>query len=215
MEMTIYEKLSKIQRELHAPKNQRNNFGNYKYRSCEDICEALKPLLEKEKLSVTLQDSIFFCEGRFYIQATATLHDSEGASVSTTAFAREEESKKGMDGSQVTGAASSYARKYALNGLFLIDDNKDADATNTHGKEAPKEEKKEAPKEAPKAPKEDEYPFVYAPDGYMYCENCKGLINAVQGRNGQKIFPKEVARIAFKATGHQLCAECTRKFSGG
>ena len=127
--------LVKIQSELKAPKGQFNSFGKYKYRSCEDILEAVKPLLAKQNVTLTIADDIVLVGDRIYVKATATLTNSAGEKEVTTAYAREEEAKKGMDGSQVTGAASSYARKYALNGLFCIDDNKDADATNTHGKE--------------------------------------------------------------------------------
>ena len=130
--MEFIERVSKIQQELKAPKNQRNNFGGYNYRSCEDILEAVKPLLGG--LILTLNDEIIQVGDRVYVKATATITDGDH-SVSTTANAREPLAKKGMDESQITGAASSYARKYALNGLFDIDDTKDADATNTHGKE--------------------------------------------------------------------------------
>ena len=125
------QKLISIQAALKAPKSQRNTFGNYNYRSCEDILEALKPLLKQEGLLLTISDSIEFIGNRFYVKATATVTDGE-KEVAVTAYAREEETKKGMDGSQITGAASSYARKYALNGLFAIDDTKDADCTNKH-----------------------------------------------------------------------------------
>lgn len=130
---TINERLIHIQGELKAPKSQENKFGGYKYRSCEDILEAVKPLLKKEKVTLTISDDIVEVGGRVYVKATATLSDGEDT-ISTSAFAREAETKKGMDDSQITGSASSYARKYALNGLFAIDDTKDADATNTHGK---------------------------------------------------------------------------------
>ena len=124
----MIEKLLKIQVELKAPKGQRNTFGNYNYRSCEDILEAVKPLLEKHKCVLTLNDTIEYIGDRYYIKATATIIDLEsGTIVNNTAYAREEENKKGMDASQITGATSSYARKYALNGLLLIDDTKDAD----------------------------------------------------------------------------------------
>lgn len=129
----IDERLIHIQGELKAPKSQENKFGGYKYRSCEDILEAVKPLLKKEKVTLTISDDIIEVGGRVYVKATATLSDGEDT-ISTSAFAREAETKKGMDDSQITGSASSYARKYALNGLFAIDDTKDADATNTHGK---------------------------------------------------------------------------------
>lgn len=127
--------LNTIQSKLTAPKEQFNKFGNYKYRSCEDILKAVKPLLAETKCTLMLQDEVLLIGNRYYIKATATLTNSTGESVATTALAREDENKKGMDGSQITGAASSYARKYALNGLFAIDDTKDADATNTHGKD--------------------------------------------------------------------------------
>ncbi len=129
---TIHEKLSQIQNKLNAPKGQYNSFGKYNYRNCEDILQALKPILSEHKCHVSLSDEVVMVGNRFYIKATATITDSENNSFSTTAFAREAESKKGMDESQVTGSTSSYARKYALNGLFAIDDNKDADTLNNH-----------------------------------------------------------------------------------
>jgi hypothetical protein len=133
----IYEKLLNIQNELKAPKSQFNAFGKYKYRNAEDILESVKPLCFKYKATLTLSDEIVLIGERHYVKATATLTDIEKPELKiwTTAYAREEESKKGMDGSQVTGASSSYARKYALNGLFNIDDTKDSDSTNTHGKD--------------------------------------------------------------------------------
>lgn len=126
---TFTERVIAVQSQLKAPKNQRNNFGGYNYRNCEDILEAVKPLLKAEGLFLTITDDIVVLGDRFYVKATATLTDGE-RSLSNQAFAREEATKKGMDGSQVTGAASSYARKYALNGLLAIDDTKDADALN-------------------------------------------------------------------------------------
>ena len=128
--MTVYKKLIEVQKELKAPKNQRNTFGNYNYRSCEDILEALKPILAKYEATVFISDKVVVKENNWaYIETTATFVDIEtGESVSTTAFARETENKKGMDASQITGSASSYARKYALNGLFLIDDSVDPDS---------------------------------------------------------------------------------------
>lgn len=131
--------LINIQSELKAPKNQRNTFGGYNYRSAEDILEAVKPILKENNCTLMVSDEIVQIGNRYYIKATATL-SNETTSVSTSAFAREEETKKGMDGAQITGSASSYARKYALNGLFLIDDTKDPDATNTHDKETKKVE---------------------------------------------------------------------------
>ena len=140
-------KLMNIQQELKAPKGQYNDFGKYAYRSCEDILEAVKPLLKKEKVALTISDELQYIGNRYYIKATATLIDTESeATISNSAYAREEETKKGMDGSQITGASSSYARKYALNGLFGIDDNKDSDTTNIQSKEE-KEDKKASPKQ--------------------------------------------------------------------
>ena len=127
------EKLQQIQSELIAPKNLENKFGNYRYRSAESILEALKPHLEKHKAILVLSDEMVDIGGRIYVKSTASF-TTDGETISTTAFAREAESKKGMDEAQVTGACSSYSRKYALNGLFCIDDTKDADATNDHGK---------------------------------------------------------------------------------
>lgn len=137
--MKIFEKLVKIQNDLKAPKNQYNKFGNYSYRNCEDILESLKPLLEREKLTLLLGDELVMIGERYYVRSTATLTDGE-EEIKNSAFAREEETKKGMDGSQITGASSSYARKYALNGLFLIDDMKDSDATNTGQKQETKKQ---------------------------------------------------------------------------
>ena len=137
--------LQQIQSELKAPKDQRNNFGNYSYRSAQDILSAVKPLLQQHEVSLIISDDIVGVEGRVYVQATATLwlddKDCEPLARST-GFAREALTKKGMDDAQITGSASSYARKYALNGLLCIDDTKDPDATNTHGKGEPSYKKK-------------------------------------------------------------------------
>lgn len=119
-----------IQSELKAPKSQFNRFGGYKYRKAEDILEAVKPLLNKQKCTLTITDDIVMVGNRIYVKATATIKNEKGEFETTTGWAREEETKKGMDGSQITGASSSYARKYALNGLFAIDDNADSDTTN-------------------------------------------------------------------------------------
>ncbi len=126
--------LSVIQSKVKAPKGQFNSFGKYHYRSAEDILEAVKQVVNPMGYSITISDTIINVGDRYYIKATATLSNGK-ESWSVDGYAREEESKKGMDGSQVTGASSSYARKYALNGLFALDDTKDSDATNTHGKE--------------------------------------------------------------------------------
>ena len=125
--MDILETLNVIQTTLKAPKDKYNKFGKFYYRSCEGIIEAIKPLLAEHKLVLQLKDDMVEIGGRVYVKATATLRNLEGGSVENTAFAREEDAKSGMDASQITGTASSYARKYALNGLFCIDDTKDAD----------------------------------------------------------------------------------------
>ena len=144
----LLKKLQAVQTELKAPKGQYNSFGKYSYRSCEDILEAVKPLLSANGLVLTLRDGLEVVGEWHYVKATATVYDADtGSSLETAAYAREEQTKKGMDGSQITGTASSYARKYALNAMFLIDDTKDADATNQHGKGAAKPAPK--PKQAP------------------------------------------------------------------
>lgn len=154
--MNIYEKLLNVQNKLKAPKSQFNKFGGYNFRNCEDILEAAKPICKEFNALVWLTDAIINVGERYYVQATATFVDVEsGDKLQAVAYAREEESKKGMDGSQVTGASSSYARKYALNGLFDIDDTKDSDTTNTHNKETnnatpddtPKQTKQPTPRE--------------------------------------------------------------------
>ena len=119
-----------IQSELKAPKTQYNKFGGYKYRKAEDILEAVKPLLAKQKCTIIITDDIVMVGSRIYVKATATIKNEKGEYETSTGWAREEETKKGMDGSQITGASSSYARKYALNGLLAIDDNADSDTTN-------------------------------------------------------------------------------------
>ena len=154
--MNLYEKLSIIQSKLKAPKNQYNSFGKYNYRSCEDILEGLKPLLLEYKATVTLSDEIKQIGDRYYIKATANLIDCEsGESISNTALAREEDSKKGMDSSQLTGSTSSYARKYALNGLFCIDDVKDADSRDNSARDT-KQNKDIATSEADRIAKVNE-----------------------------------------------------------
>lgn len=132
----MYKKLLEVQQKLKAPKSNYNSFGKYNYRSCEDILEGLKPVLEEVKALVLLKDEVVMIGDRYYIKATAYFVDIEtGKDISSVAYAREDLDKKGMDLAQVTGSVSSYARKYALNGLFCIDDTKDSDATNTHGKD--------------------------------------------------------------------------------
>ncbi len=141
--LTIYEKLLKIQTELKAPKNQVNKFGGYNYRSCEDILESVKPLLDKYGCTLKISDELQNIGERYYIKSTVLLIDIEsGMVIENSAYAREEENKKGMDASQITGATSSYCRKYCMNGLFLIDDTKDAD-TDEFTEQQEKKTKKE------------------------------------------------------------------------
>ena len=133
--LNIHSKLKGIQSSLKAPKGQTNKFGGYAYRSAEDILTAVKPLLNEWNCTLVITDDIVEVGGRVYVKAAAVLADTEGEyPIQANGFARESETRKGMDDSQITGSASSYARKYALNGLFAIDDTKDADATNDHGK---------------------------------------------------------------------------------
>ena len=189
--MTIYEKLGAIQNKLKAPKNQTNSFGGYRYRSCEDVLEAVKPLLADHKCVLLLSDGIESIGGRVYVKATATFVDVEAADrkfqtdsgkmvqlveteIAVSAFAREEETKKGMDASQVTGAASSYARKYALNGLFCIDDTKDSDYTNGREKERPTEEKPDnICRDCGKAIKANEIKYSVQNFGVPLCYACQ------------------------------------------
>lgn len=131
--MSVYKKLMDIQNELKSPKSQYNSFGKYNYRSCEDIQESLKPLLVKFGATVFIKDDIVLVDSRYYVKAIVTFVDIEtGNTIESFAYARESEEKKGMDSAQVTGATSSYARKYALNGLFLLDDTKDNDHDSNH-----------------------------------------------------------------------------------
>ena len=147
--MSVYKKLIEVQNELKAPKSQYNNFGKYAYRNAEDILEALKPVLHKVGATVFIKDKIQLIGERFYVEATAVFIDIESSAyIEASALARESEEKKGMDSAQVTGATSSYARKYALNGLFLIDDTKDNDHDSNYQTDLKKEEleKKKAEK---------------------------------------------------------------------
>lgn len=181
--MNIYEKLAYIQSALKVSKENYNSFGNYKYRSCEDILEGVKPLLKEVGAVVTLTDNIEQIGDRFYVKATATLMDTEsGNGISVDAYAREDLQKKGMDLAQVTGSVSSYARKYALNGLFCIDDTKDSDTTN---KGEPEEIPKEKPKEKP------EPIFKIAVEKYISIKQANELVIMAKekwGENAEKCF---------------------------
>lgn len=182
--MNFYEKMTDIQMRLKAPKGQYNSFGKYNYRSCEDILEAVKPLLNEHKLYICISDEVVTVLSRVYVRATVTVSDGE-TSLTTSAYAREEESKKGMDGSQVTGASSSYARKYALNGMFAIDDNKDSDATNTGKKE------------------EKQY----------CCVSCGKPFEAFTAKStGKQYNAAQAYHMSENKYGKALCKECGSKF---
>ena len=152
----IHEALMAVQSELKAPKGQMNKFGCYKYRSCEDILEAVKPILKAHSLVLRLSDKPVIVDSWHYIEATATVESQDGATYTVTAYAREPEFKKGMDDSQITGTASSYARKYALNGLFCIDDTKDADTDENRNEQTARQARKQK-QEKPKQPAEKEF----------------------------------------------------------
>ena len=181
--MKITEKLMNVQRELKAPKGQTNDFGKYKYRNCEDILEAVKPLLTKERLALILNDNLILIGDRYYVQAIATLYDVDSDDILTaSANAREPQEKKGMDVSQITGMSSSYARKYALNGLFDIDDTKDADTMDNS-----------------KAPNK------------IICEQCNKEILDTIRKDGFAMSAQSVANYSKSKFKKTLCVECQRK----
>ena len=170
---TVLERLLNVQHELKAPKGQRNSFGNYNYRSAEDILEAVKPLLTKYSLLQTITDEVVLIGDRYYIKATVTLYDAEigvsqnvgmvsNSTVTVSAYAREADQKKGMDEAQVTGSASSYARKYALNGLYAIDDTKDADTDEYQSAQQQQTERKPQPKKKAQPKKSEAHKAIEA-----------------------------------------------------
>ena len=179
----INEKLVKIQHELKAPKDQHNNFGGYSYRSLENILESVKPLLAEAGLSIILSDDIAEVGGRVYVKATATISDG-AESISNTAFAREDESKKGMSDPQITGACSSYARKYAVQGIFAIDDSKDPDT------ESYQRRTQSTP---------------------VMCDLCHKPIKPMAKRGGGEMSPEAVAKWTRAKTGMTVCGDCYRE----
>ena len=195
----LHKKLVEVQFELKAPKGQYNNFGKYSYRNCEDILEAVKPLLKDKGLSIVLSDTPEIIGGRFYIKATATLSDGE-TTIQTTAYAREEESKKGMDGSQVTGASSSYARKYALNGLFAIDDNKDSDTTNK-GNSGENKGNTAVQDKPTKQEQQKEYK----------CVGCGKLFEPFTSQKGVEYTAGQAYHMIERKYGKALCINCRKK----
>ncbi len=194
--MNLMEKLSCVQDELKAPKSKYNSFGKYNYRSCEDILEGAKPILKKHGIAMTLSDSIEQIGDRYYIKATATIADLESSETySVSALAREPFEKKGMDDSQISGTASSYARKYALNGLFLIDDTKDADTDEYHNQTTAK--------------KRDDAP--HSTNATVSCENCGSVILGYTGRGGKMVTSEQHIAATKKMFGKALCVECAKK----
>lgn len=190
--ITLAEKLLNVQTELKAPKSQYNSFGKYTYRSAEDIVEAVKPLAKAHRILLTVSDEVIETAGRIYIKATAAVFDvdSPEKTISCTAYAREPESKKGMDDSQITGTASSYARKYALNGLFAIDDTKDADTNEYKGAEASKSKAEGSNKDKEETPQ-------------IKCAKCGSPIQPTKGKDGKVKSPSEI----LEACGG-ICPQC-------
>lgn len=219
-ELSLQERLIAIQGKLKAPKGQYNSFGKYNYRSCEDILEAVKPLLKEQGIAMVITDEMVGIGTRIYVKSTATLMLGD-EKITGVGYAREDESKKGMDGSQVTGASSSYARKYALNGLFLIDDTKDSDALNDGGqqpaKAAPKQAKAAAaPTHAPQAYPELDIEKELIAEGEANMSKSSGELTAVWNKYTAKTSPfyhpaygKEgsVFRKAVAERGRQLKEE--------
>ena len=196
--MGVYDKLLAIQAELKAPKGQYNSFGKYNYRSCEDILEAVKPLCKAHNALVIISDVLECINGRFYVKAEATFVDTETSeNVYVSAYAREADGKKGMDESQVTGTASSYARKYALNGLFCIDDAKDAD-TDAYGRQTGK-----AGKQADKPPVNPT-----PPPAVVKCKDCGKPITDVEWANGKKTSAEKMVNQTIQRYGVALCGDC-------
>lgn len=205
-ELNIFEKLLAIQTVLNVPKNQYNSFAKYNYRSCEDIIEAVKPLLKKHDCVLLLDDEIVFIEGRFYIKATATLYDAKTeSSISTHGFARETETKGAQDLAQITGACSSYARKYALNALLAVDDTKDADTDENAIQSEAKDKKAEPkPKKTTKATKTAEKPEE--PGEIIFCDSCKNPIEATA-----EYTIEQIVANSRKYLNGCYCMTCGRK----
>ncbi|EKS0344966.1 ERF family protein [Escherichia coli] len=198
MKTELYKKLWTIQQTLNAPKNQRNNFGGYNYRSAEDILEAVKPLLQN--ITLTVSDEIVLIGDRYYVKATATLSDGEDV-IAVTAYAREEESKKGMDASQLTGATSSYARKYALNGLFCIDDAKDPD-TDAYAKQT-----NQQPRQQKNPPKQQQQKAPPNPDEVL-ARFCDAAAKAPDEKTLRDIFAKCWKLLPIDSEQRQKAQDC-------
>lgn len=188
----FFARVGQLQAELKAPKGQTNNYGGYKYRSCEDILEAVKPLMLQYKMILTVGDEIIQIGTRYYVKATAVLRDIETAeSITNSAYAREAETKKGMDESQISGTASSYARKYALNGLFCIDDTKDADTNEFANRTRNTQDK--------------------ATSEPSMCFDCRKPIVNARKRDGAEWSASDIVSYSIKRFGRCLCPDCQRK----
>lgn len=232
--MNIREKLMNIQAELKAPKSQDNNFGKYKYRSAEDILEAAKPLLKKYESTLNLSDSVLQIGERYYVEATAILSDiKDDSTISVKAYAREENEKKGMDQAQVTGSASSYARKYALNGLFAIDDTKDSDFTNDKKDEKPEQKPTQKPpagknpQDTPQDNRQDNpqqkattaippknaeiKPTPFVQPAEPTCDDCGEIIKDHKNSKGVIYTAEEIIKGSASEYNHTLCYACTNK----
>lgn len=201
------ERVIDAQLELKAPKSQYNSYGKYSYRNAEDILEAVKPINAKHGLLLTLDDHIEQVGSRYYIKALATLSDiASDESLQVTAYAREPESRKGMDDAQVSGATSSYARKYALNGLYLIDDTKDSD-TDENRRERDSRQARAQFQQAEQAVADTPQPLI--------CEQCAGLIEDTVNSKGETISADAIARASQSKYGLALCWGCMAEKAGG
>lgn len=192
--------LISIQSELKAPKSQFNKFGGYKYRKAEDILEAVKPLLAKQKCTLIITDDVVLIGNRIYVKATATIKNEKGECEATNGWAREEENKKGMDGSQITGASSSYARKYALNGLFAIDDNADFDTTND-GQHQEAQQQTQTQQPAAQQPATSPFHPNNLNEGLVYLSRCvtkDNLIWVVQTYKPLTVNPQFMQAVSAK-----------------
>lgn len=204
---TIYSRFLNVQTELHAPKDKDNSFGKYKYRSLEDILEKVKPLLKENGLILILNDEIVEIAGRFYVKATATVLNADGsgdAGISAVAFARESESKTGMDAAQLTGSCSSYARKYAVSGLFCIDNNKDIDSDEYAETTQEKPKKTAGRKKTETAPAPEPVPTESAP---VICDDCGAIITPVKTEKANYTVAAIIASTQ-KSFGVNCCFKC-------
>lgn len=196
--MSIYNKLFEIQQNLKAPKERNNEYGGFNYRSCEDILQQVKPILMEQKTIVILSDELTLIGQRYYIKASACLIDIEtGEQVKSEAYAREDENKKKMDLSQITGASSSYARKYALSGLFCIDSEKDGDVTNTYGKESQQQQTQQQNQQ-----KLNKKPC---------CQSCGKEFKGFEGNSGKKYSAEYEYNKRKEKYGQALCDDCIEK----